>query len=416
MTPITRRRLLALLPPVLTHSLMARTLAAQPPPLLQSHVFSRKPKPPQPAPHPFAYFGTDTAKPGAKGIYLSRFDPTRGQFTPPGLAAATFRPVYLASNQANGKHVVYATNEGDAHTSKVSTFLADPATGSLKLLNEVPSAGAGPCYIGVEASGQFAFIANYAGGTVTSYKVAPDGTLSQPLESIDFHNKDFGTHGPVAARQDGPHPHSSMLSPDNRFLIVNDLGNDNIAVFPIHPETGRMGPPTLTQNRTPGSGPRHLAFHPNGRWAYGIDELSNRIDSYLWNATHTSSTTEAQGLLTDTNHSVDTLDPAFKGNSTAAEILLSSDGFFVYASNRGEDSLVVFKVDQSTGALTLAQRISCGGRTPRHFTLDPTGAWLICGNQESDSVTVFARNEGTGHLSGPVQTLPLASPVFTLFV
>ena len=410
MTTLTRRSLLALIPPVLTQTLLA-----------QSRIFARKPKPPKPAAHPFVYFAQDTARPGAKGIYLSRFDPTKGQFTPPTLAAETLRPVYLALNQAGGHRVLYATNEGDASTSGVSTFLIDPATGSLKLLGQVPSGttpatGRGPCYIAVDATGHYAFTANYSGGAVTAFHVQPDGTLSQPVETIDFHGKEYGHHGPATARQDAPHPHSSMLSPDNRFLIVNDLGNDNIAVFPVHPDTGKLGPVKLTENRTPGAGPRHLVFHPNARWAYGIDELSNRIDCYLWNATHASSSAEAQGLLTDTAHSINTLDENYHGSNTAAEIAVSPDGFFVYVSNRGENSLVAFKIDQTSGALTFAQRISCGGKSPRHFTLDSTGAWLVCGNQDSASVTVFARNAGTGLLTGPVQTLSLEAPVFTLFL
>ena len=406
MMMITRRRFVAFI------SAAAASLA--PMVQAQTRIFSRKPKQARLAAHPFVYFGTDTSRPGAKGIYLSRFDPSKGQLSPPVLVADTMRPVYLAANIVGGRHLIYATNEGDANTSSVSTFLMDTPTGALKLVGQVPTAGAGPCYIA--ATGQFAYIANYSGGTVTAYRVQPDGTLSQPVQSVDFHDKLFGTHGPNASRQDGPHPHSATLSLDDRFLIVNDLGNDNIVIFPVHPDTGHLGNPTITGNRTPGAGPRHLAFHPNGRWAYGIDELSSQIDCYLWNTTHGTSAQEAEAHLTDTSHSVSTLDPSFHGTNTAAEIEVSPNGFFLYASNRGEDSLVVFAIDQTHGSLTLAQRISIGGKGPRHFTLDMTGKWLICGNQDSASVTTFACNPGNGHLTGPVQTLPLDAPVFTLFV
>lgn len=406
---ITRRHLLALLP--------AATLDA---PLFgQSRLFRRKPKPPTASPMSTAFFATDTAHPPAKGIYASHFNPATGQFSPPVPVASTLRPSFLALNpvaRPGQVRLLYAANEGDAHTSTLTTFSVTPGpTPTLTQLNQVSSGGEGPAYLAIDATGRSAYAANYAGGTVASFLVQPDGTLSQPVDRIDFHDKAFGHHGPIPGRQDAPHPHSSMLSPDNRFLIVNDLGNDNIVVFPIDPATARLGTPHF-ESRPPGTGPRHVAFHPNGRWAYGIDELSNCIDQFLWNATKGGPGMEAQALFTDATHSVSTLDPSFHGTSTAAEIVVSPSGDCLYASNRGENSLAVFTIDPAKGTLTLAQRISCGGKGPRHFTLDPSGKWLVCGNQDSASVTVFARDNGTGHLSGPVQTLPLESPMFTLFL
>jgi len=167
---------------------------------------------------------------------------------------------------------------------------------------------------------------------------------------------------------------------------------------------------------SPGTGPRHIAFHPNERWAYGIDELANRIDQYLYTSMHAEPGVDAQALLSGAGHSVSTIDPGFRGVNTAAEIVVTPTGDFVYASNRGEDSLVVYSIDEIAGTLTFVQRISCGGKTPRHFTLDHSTNWIVCGNQDSASVTVFARDGGSGRLSGPVQTLPLESPMFTLFV
>ncbi len=403
MKALSRRSFLALLPSAAAAHLPAQTF------------FPRKPKPKVPAVQ-YVYFGTDTARPAAKGIYLSRFDAATGQFTAPVLAVESMRPLYLALNRSANRRVLYATNEGDAKTSTVSSFLIDPATAGLKQVGQVPAGGAGPCYVALDATDRFAYVANYNGGSVSAFRVEPDGALSQPVQVVDFHAKPFGAHGPSVPRQDGPHPHSAMLSPDNRFLIVNDLGLDTIAIFPLHPDTGRLGTSSLTVNRVPGSGPRHLAFHPNGRWAYGIDELANRIDCYLWNTTHAVGNQEPQAYLTDMGKSVSTLDASFKGTDTAAEIQVSPNGYHLYASNRGENSLVVFAIDQGTGALKLVQRIACGGKGPRHFTLDPGGRWLICGNQDSGSVTVFGRNESTGLLSGPVQTLAIESPVFTLFL
>ena len=383
-------------------------------------VFGRRARPRPPAAHPLALFGTDTARPGAKGIYSAHFDPVTGRFSEPTLAVETLRPSYFATNQVTvqgqARHVLYVANEGDAHTSAISTFLFDPGSGSLKAAGQVSSGGAGPCFLAVDPAGQSAYVANYSGGSIASYKVLPEGTLSAPVEVVDFHKPAFGHRGPNAARQEGPHPHCAMLSPENRFLLVCDLGSDEIAIFPVETESGRLGAPSLNEDRSPGAGPRHCAFHPNGRWVYGIDELASRIDHFLWNATHPAAGAESQARLTDTGHSVSTLDPRFHETNTAAEIVLSPDGHFVYASNRGENSLVVFRIDELTGELSLAQGISCGGKVPRHLTLDPSGAWLVCGNQDSASVTVFRRDPASGRLSGPVQTLPLESPMFTLFV
>jgi 6-phosphogluconolactonase len=278
----------------------------------------------------------------------------------------------------------------------------------------VPSAGAGPCYISLDATGEAAFVANYYGSSIASYRVLPSGALSEPVERIDYKNPKFGKRGPNSARQDIPHPHSVHLSPDNRFLLVNDLGSDHISVFAIDPATARLGPPALFSNDRPGSGPRHIAFHPNGRWLYSINEIDSTLDRFLW--TTTSSRTDPQGLLVNTGAPVKTIAPSFPVvKNTAAEVAISLDGNFLYASNRGEDSLVVFSIASADGALTLVQRISCGGKTPRHFTLDPSERWLLCGNQDSASITIFRRDSASGRIGGPTQTIPLDSPMFCLF-
>jgi 6-phosphogluconolactonase len=420
---ITRRRLLALLPATAAHA----------------QIFGFKPKGP-PLPQPLVLFGTDTARPGAKGVYSARFDPNTGRFSAPVLAAACLRPAYFALNeiilpgpagskpqvqlprrgqpQIQMRHLLYVANEGsDEKTSGISSYQLDIATGALTFMGQVSAGGAGPCYVSVDSSGRSAYVANYAGGTIASYQVLADGSLSQPVDRVDFHDHAvFGHPGPVKDRQDGPHPHSATLSPDNRFVIVNDLGDDAIATFPIDPKTAQLGKPHLFTTMPPGTGPRHIAFHPNQRWAYGIDELASRIDQYLYTDMHATPGIEAQAIFAGAGHSVSTLDPGFHGLNTAAEVYVVPTGEFLYASNRGEDTLVVFAIDETTGALTLRQRISCGGKMPRHFTLDHSGNWLICGNQDSASVTVFARDGGTGKLSGPVQTLPLVAPMFTLFV
>ncbi len=384
---LTRRRFLVLFPA------FAVPAIAAPAQSFTSLPFKKKRPIAPPAPV-FVYFGTDTKKGVSKGIYQSRFDPKTGQLTTPILAAATARPSFLAlSPPRNGPRFVYAVNAVNDPAATVTTFVLDPNTGALRQVGQVPSGSAGPCYISVDSTGRSAFVANCMGSSISSYRILPDGTLSQPVDQIDF--KD--------------HKH-------NRFLLVNDLGTDHISVFVINHDTGHLttSEPHLFTNDRPGSGPRHVVFHPNGRWVYGINEMESTVDHYLWTATRFSNA--PQGLLVNTNTPIKTIAQDFPAEkNTAAEVAVSPDGKFLYASNRGEDSLVVFSVSSKDGALTLIQRIACGGKVPRHFTLDPTAQWLLCGNQDSASITVFRRDSATGKLTGPTQTITVDSPMFTLF-
>jgi len=406
---ISRRRFLFTLPAVAALPRLALSASEA-----QSFVNPLKKKPPAPPPPTFVYFGTDTSKGVSKGIYLSRFNAATGQLTAPVLAAETVRPSYLALSQpANGHRRLYAANEGYDPADTVSSFLMDPATGALHPINKVSSGGPGPCYVSLDATGETAYVANYTGSSIATYRVLPDGALSEPVERIDFKNPKFGHRGPVTARQDVPHPHSVHLSPDYRFLLVNDLGSDAISVFPVEPGA-RLGEPALFSNDRPGSGPRHIAFHPNGRWVYCLNEIDSTLDHYIW--TTTSSQTDPKGLLVYTGEHVKTIAAGFTAaKNTAAEVAISPDGNYLYASNRGEDTLVVFSIAPADGALTLVQRISCGGKTPRHFTLDPSQRWLLCGNQDSASIAIFRRDSASGRIGGPTQSIPLDSPMFALF-
>jgi 6-phosphogluconolactonase len=380
-------------------------------------TWPRRKKPAPPPPPLNVYIGTDTNKNVGKGIYQAHFDTTQGKLTMPALAAATARPSFLAVTPAGlPKRCLYAVNAVNDPSASASTFLIDPKTGALHQIGQVTSAGAGPAYISIDATGHAAFVANYFGGTVASYQIQPDGTLSQPIDRIDFkdHQK-FGALGPVAARQDTSHPHCTTISPDNRFVLVCDLGTDHITVFQIHPETGQLSDPKVFTNNRPGSGPRHVAFHPNTRWVYGINEIDSTIDHYLWTATRYSDT--PQGMLVNTNTPVKTIAADFPADkNTAAELAIAPDGLTLYGSNRGEDTLVAFSIRPKDGKLDLIQRIPCGGKTPRHFTLDPTAQWLLCGNQDSACITIFRRDAATGKLTGPTQTVPIDSPLYTLFV
>jgi 6-phosphogluconolactonase len=398
---ITRRRFFLLFP--------AYAASAQ---QFQSPFHRRKPLPPGPT---RVYIGTDTARGVSKGIYHATFNTLNGQLSVPILAAETLRPSYLAlSPLRDGRRSLYAVNAIPDPSATVTTFELDPKNGTLTQKGKVTSAGAGPAYISVDSTGHSAFVANYVGGTVASYLIQPDGTLSQPVDTFNYKDPKFGHDGPVPLRQEGPHPHSVYVSPDDRFLIVNDLGNDALTVFQIDPATARLTPATpLLTGLRPGSGPRHIAFHPNGRWIYLINELDSTLDHLLWTTTH--SVAHPQGLLINTNTTVKTIAPGFPADkNTAAEVMISPDGNFLYASNRGEDTLVIFSIVDK-GELKEIQRLPSGGRTPRHFTFDPTFNWILCGNQDSACITVFRRDPGTGKLSGPIETVPVDSPLFTLF-
>lgn len=398
---LTRRRFILLLP--------AAAASAQD--FVFNPFHKKKPLPPPTR----VYFGTDTSKGISKGIYQSHFDSRTGQLTPPLLAATTVRPSFMAI--APQRHHIYAVNAINDPAATVTSFAIDAKSGTLHQVGQVPSGGAGPAYISVDDTGRAAFVANYFGSTIASFRILPDGTLSQPVERIDFNDHEkFGALGPNTVRQDRSHPHAVTISPDNRFLLVNDLGTDHISVFVIDPETAHLttSEPYLFTNDRPGSGPRHIVFHPNGRWIYGINEIDSTIDHFLW--TEASTFTPPQGLLVNTDTPIKTIAADFPAEkNTAAEVAVSPDGNFLYASNRGEDTLVVFSINPDEGSLSLLQRISCGGRTPRHFTFDPSTQWILCGNQDSATVTVFRRDAGTGHLTGPTQTVPLDSPLYTLF-
>jgi 6-phosphogluconolactonase len=404
---LTRRRFLAVLSTFAASAASAQALPKFP-------LHKKKALPPAPV---YVYFGTDTSKGASKGIYQSRFDPVKGLLTPPVLAAATLRPSFLALSpvRSGSPRFLYAVNSVNDPNAQITSFAIDAKTGDLHQLGQVSSGGAGPAYISVDASGHSAFVANYFGSSIASYRVQPNGSLSQPVDRIDFKDlKKFGALGPNSTHQDAPHPHCAALSPDGRFLLVCDLGTDQISVFLIDPETGQLSNHKLFSNNHPGAGPRHIAFHPNARWVYSINELDSTLDHYLWSATRFSDT--PQGMLVNTNTPITTIAPDFPAaRNAAAELAISPDGAFLYASNRGEDSLVVFSISSKGGHLTFLQRISCGGKGPRNFTLNASGQWLLCGNQDSATITVFRRDPATGKLSGPTQTVPLDAPLFTLF-
>jgi 6-phosphogluconolactonase len=347
------------------------------------------------------YVGTYTDH-GSKGIYAYRFDSATGQASDLGLAAESVQPSFLTADPSG--RFLYAVNETDTYlgqpTGSVSAFAIDLATGKLSLLNEVPSRGAGATFITLDRSGKYALVANYNSGSVAVFPVLQDGKLGDSTAFVQHQGSSVDRE-----RQAGPHPHEVVLSPDNRFAIVADLGIDQLVIYPFDPQHGTLGQPHLVKSAA-GAGTRHLTFSPNGKFVYVIDELQNTIVSYAYTA--------KRGELRELQ-SVTTLPKDFKGTNTTAEIQMDPAGKFLYGSNRGYDSIAVFAIDHKNGTLKNVKFDPTQGKMPRSFALDPSGEWLAAANQGSDNVVIFRVDRKTGHLTPTGQVLHVFSPTCVMF-
>jgi 6-phosphogluconolactonase len=350
------------------------------------------------------YFGTYTDK-GSKGIYVCRFRPATGKLTPVELAAETVSPSFLAVDPA--QHFLFAANEiGDYQNAKsgsVSSFAIDRRTGKLSALNTVASRGADPCHLTVDKAGKHVLVANYTGGSVAVLPVNADGMLG---EASDFDQHHGSSVDPE--RQKEPHAHDVVLTPDNRFALVADLGLDELLVYRYDLEKGKLSANDPPYGRVkPGSGPRHIALHPNGRWAYVISEMGNTVTAFDWDGDK-GSFHELQ--------TVSTLPKDFKGENTTAEVVVHPKGRYLYGSNRGHDSIAVYAIDPAKGMLTQIEDVPTLGKEPRNFALDPTGAYLFAANQNSNTVVVFRVNPRNGRLTPTGEKVEVMSPVCVTFV
>jgi 6-phosphogluconolactonase len=341
----------------------------------------------------------------SKGIYGYRFQSESGDLMPLGLVAETPNPTFLALS-ANHQFL-YAVNEEsnyqNTHSGLVSGFSIDHLHGKLTPINAVASAGAGPCHLSVDHTGSGLFVANYGSGSAASFHLSRTGQLGAPASQFQFSG-----HGPDSKRQQGPHCHCATVSPNNRFVLINDLGLDRIHIYQLDPATAKLtanDPPYWSAK--PGAGPRHLAFHPNRKFAYSLNEMASTIDVLHWD--------DKTGTLTDAQN-ISSLPADFHGESSGAEIVVDPTGQFVYASNRGHNSIAVFAVDQEKGTLTSVQFAMLAGREPRHFTLDPTGNWVLVGNQLIGSISVFRRDPQSGKLTPTPKTAKIDKAVCLLFV
>jgi 6-phosphogluconolactonase len=357
-----------------------------------------------PAPGTLVFIGTYSS-PASKGIYASRLDPATGALSAPTLAAEVRNPSFVAAS-ADGRFL-YAVSEVDAVEGKpggaVVGYAIDKAAGTLKLLNSQSTVGGGPAHVSV--AGTMVFAANYGGGSVAAYPTEPDGTL-KPASTVVQHKGSSVNPD----RQKGPHAHAVTPDPSGTFLYAPDLGLDQVLIYRIDAKAGTIAPATPPFAAIPpGSGPRHIAIGKDGKHAYVITEMLCTIGVFDRNAT-TGALSPVQTISTlPAGQAVE------KGISTA-EVLLHPSGKFLYGSNRGHDSLVVYGVDASSGKLTLLQHVPTGGKTPRAFNIDPTGTFLVVGNQNSDTVGTFRIDPAKGTLTATGHTITVGKPVSFEFV
>lgn len=350
------------------------------------------------------YVGTYTEK-DSKGIYAFRFDAATNDLTPLGLAAETTNPSFLAIDPT--RRSLYAVNEVSnykgASSGAVTAFAVNHQTGKLSLLNQVPSGGADPCYIAFDKTGKFALVANYTGGSIAVFPVEPDGHMGKSSAFVQHTGSSVDKE-----RQQAPHAHWIETTPDNRFAIAADLGLDKLLVYRFDAKTGALTPNTPSYAALdPGAGPRHLASHPNQKFVYALNELQSTITAFTYD--------KSRGTLQKLN-TVSALPKNFSGNNTAAEIKVHPSGKFLFASNRGDDSIAAFSIDAHTGDLTLIDFFPTQGKTPRNFEIDPTGKLLLVANQDSNNIVVFRIDQSSGRLTPTGQTLKVPAPVCLKFV
>jgi 6-phosphogluconolactonase len=381
-----------------TRKLFALLLLTTPPaPLFAAQNPHKKPSAKT---HYIAYVGTYTTKTDSKGIYAFRFDAATGKLSSLGVAAETPDPSWVAVDPS-GKYAVAANEAGK--TSAVSAFAVDAKTGKLTLLNQLPALGEDPCYVSFDKTGKYVLVANYTSGNVVVFPILPDGKLGEHT-SILQHS---GALGPNKERQEAPHAHWIETSPDNRFTLAADLGLDEVLVnkFDAAKGTVASNEPALAKLK-PGSGPRHIAFRPDGKFVYVVSELSSTVTVFHY--------VGASGVLHEIQ-SESTLPKDFSGRNDIAEVLVDRSGKFLYASNRGHDSIAVFAIDPAKGTLTFVADVLTGGKEPRHFAIDPSGKYLLAENQFSNNVVVFKIDPATGGLTPTGEVVEVPSPVDITF-
>ena len=350
----------------------------------------------------FVYVGTYTG-PNSKGIYAYRFDATAGKLDSIGLVGEMVRPSFLALHP-NGRFLYAVSelgNDGRVNGS-ITAFAIDHKSGTLTALNTVSSGGGGACHLVVDKTGENLLVANYGSGSAACFRLTQTGRIGERTALMQHAGS-----GVDPQRQLGPHAHAVVLSLDNRFLLVPDLGLDKIFVYRFDAGHGTLSandPPFAAV--PPGSGPRHLAFHPSGRFAYVLNEMKSSVTAFAFG--------RETGALRDPR-TVSNLPDDFSGVDNSAEIETDAVGRFLYASNRGHDSITIYAINPASGALTMVDRVPTQGKIPRNFEIDPTGRYLFAANQESDSIVVFSRDAETGRLKALTE-VHVSAPVCIRFL
>lgn len=347
-----------------------------------------------------AYIGTYTGPGKSEGIYVYRFDPATGGLTYLSKATGIENPSFLAIHPA--QRYLYAVNEISQYAGKASgavTALAiDPASGALRLLNQQPTTGTGPCHLSVDASGRCVLVANYGSGSVTALPIRDDGSLGAATAFVQHEGSSVNPE-----RQKEPHAHAILPDPFNRYAFAPDLGIDRILIYRLNPAKGALTPNDTPWVQTyPGAGPRHFTFHPNGRYAYVINELGNTFTAFTYEAD--------RGALEEIQ-TLSTLPGDFTGVSHCADVHVHPSGRFIYGSNRGHDSIAICAIDETTGRLTPVGHESVQGENPRNFAIDPTGTWLLVANQNTDNIVTFRIDAQTGRLQPAGQMTETPTPV-----
>jgi len=346
------------------------------------------------------YVGTYTSG-KSEGIYGYRMDVATGALTR-FTSCKSVNPSFLAIDRS--KRYLYAVNEVGQYAGKpgggVSAFAIDPATGNLRLLNEQATLGADPCYLTIDHNKRTLLVANYTGGSVSALPLRSDGTLGMVID----HKQHEGSG--IKEQQKGPHAHCIILDRLERYALAADLGIDKVMIYRFDSATGKLTPGKQPWTELqPGAGPRHLTFHPNGKYVYAINELDSTLTVLKYN----------DGTLTQVE-TVSTLPSDFSGVSYCADVHVSATGKFLYGSNRGHDSIVVFEIDPRTGKLKQLEHVSTEGKWPRNFAIDPTGRFLLVANQHTDNVVTFSIDPTTGRLTPTGQVTEIPIPVCLKFL
>jgi len=343
----------------------------------------------------------------SRGIYALRLDPERGVLSAPWLAAEARNPTFLALDPAH-LHL-YSTGELSldpppaAPVGGISAFAVDRMSGRLEFLNQEPTGGGATTHVAVDSTGRMAIAANFGAGYVCALPIGPDGRLGARSAFIEHR----GPPGPNRDRQAQAHAHSITVSPDNRFALACDLGLDRIFVYRINPAAAGLTPndPPFAA-APPGAGPRHGKFSVDGKFFYSTNEMGGSVCVYSWDG--------GRGALA-LKQTISTLPSDFHELNTVAEIRLHPNGRFVYASNRGHDSIAVFARDPALGTLRSVEVVPCGGKHPRNFALSPDGRWLLCANRDTDNVVLFRVDPGSGRLDRTDSEIAVPRPVCILF-